>query len=178
LLLHCGKEELLVGVTVEGKTEQGGADHSDLFGYIGWIGRRPFDLILQQKALDLVVIDADGNDDDGERVIASGEAAAYFLGGTVQAANGEKSIDASDDQESEKPAEGNEEETAELFGMPLGFRVGFARRSRKSGVGAFGKSWHVLKNKTKLGEKRGTKARQPEGRLRGLACQDVRPKRR
>jgi hypothetical protein len=45
----------------------------------------------------LVVIDADGNDDDGERVIASGEAAAYFLGGTVQAANGEKSIDASDD---------------------------------------------------------------------------------
>jgi hypothetical protein len=37
---------LLVGITVDGKTEQGGADHSDLFGYIGWIGRRPFELIL------------------------------------------------------------------------------------------------------------------------------------
>jgi hypothetical protein len=53
--------------------------------------------------------------------------------------------------------------------MPLGFRVVIARRSRESRRGIFRKSWHRIKNKTKLGEKRGAKALH----LLGLAREDA-----
>ena len=115
-------------------------------------------LILEQESLDLVVIDADGNDDGAKGAIVGCEVAADFLGGAVQAANGEEGVDAGADQECEKPAEGDEKEAAQLSGMPLGFRIVIARRSRWRGRGVFGRSRHTLKNMPKLGEKRGAKA--------------------
>jgi hypothetical protein len=50
-------------------------------------------LILEQEALDLVVVDSHGNDDGAESVIAGGEAAANFLRSSVEAANGEECVD-------------------------------------------------------------------------------------
>jgi hypothetical protein len=50
-------------------------------------------LILEQEAFELVVVDPHGNDDGAEDVIASGEAAAHFLGGAIKAANGEERVD-------------------------------------------------------------------------------------
>lgn len=100
LLLHCCQEELFVGIAVERKIKQGGAGRSDLFCDVGGTRCGVLKLILEQKTLDLVVVDADGNDQDGQGVIARGEAAAHFLGGAVEAADGEKGIDAGADQES------------------------------------------------------------------------------
>ena len=54
-------------------------------------------LILEQEALDLVVVDTDGNYDGAESAIVSGEAAAHFLRVSVEVAKGEKSIDAGTD---------------------------------------------------------------------------------
>jgi len=107
LLLHHGEEGLLIGITIERVTDQGGADGGDFVGYVGGIGSGFLELILKQVALDLVVVDADGDDDGAESAIVGGEAAADFLRGTVEAANGEQSVCASTDQEGEKPAKGD-----------------------------------------------------------------------
>jgi hypothetical protein len=130
------------------------------------------ELVLQQEALDLVVIHANGNDDGAEGTVVSGEAAADFLGGAVEAANGEEGVDASSDQESEKPAEGDNKEAAELFGMPIGFAMVIASRLRERRRGIFGGvGRHILENMTKLREKRGAKPPHPQGHLRSLAVQ-------
>ena len=46
-----------------------------------------------------------------------GEAAADFLGGAVQAANGDESVRACADEQNEKPTEGEQQETADFFGV-------------------------------------------------------------
>jgi hypothetical protein len=97
-LLFDGREEkLFVGITVGGETEQSSAGRSDLFGYVGGVGCGLFKLVPEQEALDLVVIDADGNYDGGEGAIAGGEAATHFLGGAFETANGEESVHAGAD---------------------------------------------------------------------------------
>jgi hypothetical protein len=127
--------------------------------HVGRIGCGLLKLLLEQVALDLVVVDANGNNDGAEDVIASGEEVADFPGGDVEAANREKSVDASTDQKCEKPGEGDDKEAAELFGMPYGFRIVIARRSRERERGVFGRpGWHISENMPKLGEKRGAKA--------------------
>lgn len=129
-------------------------------------------MLLEQVALELVVVDANGNNDGAEDVIASGEEAADSPGGDVEAANREKSVDAGADQESEKPAEGDDKEAAELFAMPLGFGIVRASRSRERRRGVFGTvERHISENMTKLREKRGVKAQHSQGRLRGLTLQ-------
>jgi hypothetical protein len=45
----------------------------------------------------------------------SGEALAEFLGGTIEVSKGQESVDASADEKSEKPCEGNQEEAADFF---------------------------------------------------------------
>jgi hypothetical protein len=77
---------LFIGITVDWETEQSEADCRDFVCYIGGIGAGRLKLILQQEALDLVVIDADGNDDGAEGAITGGEAAAHFLSGPVEVA--------------------------------------------------------------------------------------------
>jgi hypothetical protein len=94
LLLHCREENLLVGITIEGETEQSRSGRSDLFGYVGGIECGLLKQVLEQEALELVIVDAHGNDDGGEGVIASGEAATHFLGDAFEAADGEKSVSA------------------------------------------------------------------------------------
>jgi len=129
-------------------------------------------LLLEQVALELVVVDANGHNDGAEDVIASGEEAADSPGGDVEAANREKSVDAGADQESEKPAEGDNKEAAELFGMPLRFGIVKASPSRERRRDVFGRvGRHILENMTKLREKRGVRAPHPQGRLRSLAMQ-------
>ena len=54
-------------------------------------------LILEQEALDLIVVDTDGNYNGAESAIVSGESAAHFLRGLVELAEGEKSVDARTD---------------------------------------------------------------------------------
>jgi hypothetical protein len=120
----------------------------------------------------LVVIHANGNDDGAEGTVVSREAAADFLGGAVEAANGEEGVDASSDQESEKPAERDNKEAAELFGMPIGFAMVIASRLRERRRGVLGRvGRHKLENMTKLREKRGVRTPHPQGRLRSLAVQ-------
>lgn len=97
LLLHGCKEQLLVGVAVGGKTEQGHADRRDLVCHVGGLRTGSLKLILQQEALDLIVIDANGNDDGAESAIVSGEAAAHFLRGAIEMTKRKKSIDAGAD---------------------------------------------------------------------------------
>ena len=89
LLLHRGEKELLIGITIGWEIEQGGADRGDFICYVGGIGSGFLKLILEQEAFELVVIDAHGNDDGAEGAITSGKAAANFLGGAVEAANGD-----------------------------------------------------------------------------------------
>ena len=94
LLFHCHEEKLLIGIAVGGETHKGRADRSDFVRYVGRIRGGLLKLILEQEPLDLVVIDADGNDDRAESAIMSGEALAHFLRGAVEMAKGEKSVDA------------------------------------------------------------------------------------
>jgi hypothetical protein len=54
-------------------------------------------LILEQEALDLVVVDTDGNYDSAESAIVSGETATHFLRSLVEVAKGDKGIDAGTD---------------------------------------------------------------------------------
>jgi hypothetical protein len=95
--LHCHEEELFIGIIVDGETEYSQADCRDFVFYVGGLGAGLLKLILEQEALDLVVVDTDGNYDGAESAIVSGEAAAHFLGGTVKVAKGEKRVDAGAD---------------------------------------------------------------------------------
>jgi hypothetical protein len=88
---------LLVGIAVGRKTEKGRVDCRDFAGYVGGIGTGLSELVLEQEAFDLIVIDAHGDDDGAEGTIVSSEAAADFLGGPFEAANGEEGVDASAD---------------------------------------------------------------------------------
>jgi hypothetical protein len=93
----------------------------------------------------LVVVDADGHDDRGEGVIVGREAAGDFLRGTVESANGEKSVGACADQKGEEPAGRDEQEEAEFFGAVLRGIVFVARR----GSDVCKRSRHTSKDKTK-----------------------------
>jgi hypothetical protein len=95
--LHCREKELFIGITIGRVIEQGGADRRDFTCYVGGIRAGLLKLILEQEAFELVVVDTDGNDDRAEGVIASGKTAAHLLGGAIEAANGEKSVDAGAD---------------------------------------------------------------------------------
>ena len=97
-LLHCREEKLFIGITVEREIEQSGSGRSDLFGYVGGFGCGFLKQVLEQEALELVIVDAHGNDDGGQGVIAGGEAATHFLGDAFEAADGEKSVGAGADQ--------------------------------------------------------------------------------
>jgi hypothetical protein len=123
LLLHGGEEELFVGIAIFGEILQSGADGGDFICYFGGIGWGFLELILEEVALDLIVVDADGNDDDGEGVIAGDEAATDFLGGSTEAVDGEEGVGARDDEEGEEPGEGDGEEAADFFGVGDGLRV-------------------------------------------------------
>lgn len=131
LLLHGGEEELFVGIAIFGEILQSGADCGNFVCYFGGLGCGFLELILEEVALDLIVVDADGNDDDGKGVIAGDEAAADFLGGVAQAVDGEEGVGASDDEKGEEPGEGDGEEAADFFGVGGGLRV---VRGRGSGV--------------------------------------------
>jgi len=85
-------------------------------------------LILEHEALDLVVVDSHGNDDGAESVIAGGEAAADFLGSAVEAADGEECVYTCANQEGEKPAESNQQEAADFFGVFARWQVAGAGR--------------------------------------------------
>ena len=80
-------------------------------------------MILEEVAFELVIVNADGNDDDGEGVIAGDEAAADFLGGLTEAVDGEESVGASGDEESQQPGEGDCQEAADFFGVGGGLGV-------------------------------------------------------
>jgi len=96
-LLHCREKELFIGITIGRVIEQGGPDRRDFICYVGCIRAGLLKLIPKQEALEVVVVDPDRNDDRAEGVITSGKTAAHFLGGAVEAANGEESVDAGAD---------------------------------------------------------------------------------
>ena len=95
--MHCREKELFIGITIGRVIEQGGPDRRDFICYVGGIRAGLSKLIPKQEALEVVVVDPDGNDDRAEGVITSGKTAAHFLGGAVEAANGEESVDAGAD---------------------------------------------------------------------------------
>jgi hypothetical protein len=130
LQLHRFEKRLLVGIKLSFETFKDGMDRRDFQFYIGWIGRRLLKLILEQEAFELVVVNADGNDDGTENVIASGETVAHFLGGALEAANGKESVRSGADQQDEEPAEGEQQEAANFFRVFARLRVGGAGRRR------------------------------------------------
>ena len=95
--MHGREKELFIGITIGRVIEQGRADRRDFICYLGGIRAGLLKLILEQEAFELVVVVTDGNDDRAEGVITNGETAAYFLGGAIEAANGEESVDAGAD---------------------------------------------------------------------------------
>ena len=105
LLLHRREKELLVGITVDRKTEQGHADSRHFICNVSCFGTGRLKLILKQEALDLIVIDSHRNDDGAECAIVSGETLAEFLRGAVEISKGKESVDARTDEKSEKPGE-------------------------------------------------------------------------
>ena len=80
-------------------------------------------MILEQETFELVVVDADGNHDSTEGTIMGGETLADFLGGAIEATDGEERIGAGADQEDEKPAESDEQKATDFFGVSTRFRV-------------------------------------------------------
>jgi hypothetical protein len=120
---HRFEEGLLVGVAVFGKILQSGADGGNFVRYVDGIRRGFLELILEEVTFELIVVDADGDDDDGQGVIVSGEAAGDLLGGVAEAADGVERVGAGGDEEDKKPGEGHGEEAAEFFGPGSGIGV-------------------------------------------------------
>jgi hypothetical protein len=87
LLLHRGEKKLFLGITVGMKFEQCGADLGDLLADVSGGGCWRFQLVLQQEALELIVVDADGDNDGRESVIVGRETAGDYLRSAVEAAN-------------------------------------------------------------------------------------------
>lgn len=126
LLLHRCEEKLLLGIAIRREFEKGGADGGDFVCYVGGSGSGFLDLLLEQKAFELVVIDTDGNDDSADGAIVGGETAADFLGGAVEPANGEESVRAGADEEGEEPTESDKQQAADFFGVFVRLQVGGA----------------------------------------------------
>lgn len=97
LQLHRFEKSLLIGIKLSFETFQDCMNCRDFQFHVGWSGCGLLKSILEQEAFELVVVDPDGNDDGAENVIAGGEPIAHFLGGALEAANGEESVRAGTD---------------------------------------------------------------------------------
>lgn len=169
--LHFLEQILLFRKLVGRKTKERGAYFSNLFCNVAGIGTGSGELILEKIALDLIVVDANGNDDSRESLAARRKAAADLLFDRIQLTQGDKRVEARADQESEQPAERYEQESANFARVFLGLRIGLRvwAVGRRDGILVFNRGAHLLR----INQNR---ERGDLKRTKGKRCKKVNPR--